>query len=152
MAKTRAIVSRALEARDKAGLKVRQPLKLLTIKENLSEELLEVIRDEVNVKGVSIGAIEGEVLLDTNLTPELKEEGFVRELVRAVQAARKEAGLNTGDAVSLHIDASREVQDVVTKFTKDISETTHSTVAFGTVEGARLKVGDHEVALSVTRA
>lgn len=113
MATTRAIVSRALEARDTAGIKVRQPLAKLTIKNaGLSSDLLEVIRDEVNVKGVEQANIESDVELDTNLTTELKEEGIVRETMRAVQDARKKAGLKPGErgAVSVMIpDADREI-------------------------------------------
>lgn len=151
MANVRAIVSKALEARDKAGIKVRQPLAKLTIKQSFPNELLDVIRDEVNVKGVAVGNIEGDVELDTNLTPELKEEGFVRDLIRAIQGARKEAGMNPGEEAKVVIDATQDAQGAIAKHTKEIGDATHTTIAFGTVEGARQKVGDHEIGLSLAK-
>ena len=57
----------------------------------------EIIREEVNVKKVEHGEI---LALDKTLTEELKREGFVRELIRAVQATRKKAGLNVDDRIS----------------------------------------------------
>ena len=152
MAATRAIVSHALQARDKAGIKVRQPLAKLTVKTQLRDELLDVIRDEVNVKGVEVGNIEGDVVLDTMLTPELKEEGFVRELIRMVQGARKEAGLSPGESAKVLVDASTEASAIITKYTKTVSDATRATVAFGTVEGTRQKVGETEIAIALTRA
>ncbi len=142
MAITRAIVSKALEARDKAGIKVRQPLSLLKIKAPLSDELLAVVREEVNVKGVVRADIEGDVELDTTLTPELKEEGFVRELVRLIQGARKEAKRNPQDLVKLIIDTNTEGQTLITKHTKEITDATHTVLAFGTLEIAHTKVGE----------
>jgi isoleucyl-tRNA synthetase len=43
------------------------------------------------------------ILLDKKLTPELRDEGFVRELIRFVQAARKKAGLNVDDRIRLSL-------------------------------------------------
>lgn len=150
MATVRAVVSQALQARDKAGIKVRQPLSKLTIKAVLRNELLEVIRDEVNVKGVVIGAITGDVELDTAITPELKEEGFVRDLIRAIQGARKEAGLNPGEDAQVTLAAAKEVQDMIARHTRELQEATHTTIAFGDAANVQ-KIGEHEVAVSLTR-
>jgi hypothetical protein len=65
---------------------------MLTIGEELPEELLQVIADEVNVKQVVV-SLGSPMELDTALTPELEQEGMVRELVRAVQGARKDAAI-----------------------------------------------------------
>lgn len=148
MAKVRTIVTLALQARDKAGIKVRQPLSKLTIKESLSDELLEVIRDEVNVKGVHVSAIENEVELDTTITPELKEEGFVRDLIRAVQGARKEAGLNPGEDARVTLAAAKEVQEMIARHTRELQEATHTTIAFGDAANVQ-KIGEHEVAIAL---
>ena len=73
MEETRRIASLGLEARSKADIKVRQPLNELRIKNNeLGKEFLELIRDELNVKKVTIDKnIESEVELDINLNPQL---------------------------------------------------------------------------------
>ena len=97
MAETRRIVSLALEARSNANIKVRQSLNELRFKiKDLGKEYLEIIKDEINIKNISNKDIDG-VELDTNLTPELEEEGRVRDAIRAVQEWRKEKGLKPGE-------------------------------------------------------
>ncbi len=112
MSETRRLVSLALEARTKAGIKVRQPLqqvKTQRSKGKLSPEFLELIKDEVNVKEVIFtDKIEGEVALDTTITPELKAEGERRELVRLIQDLRKEQGLKPTDPISLTLPEKDE--------------------------------------------
>jgi isoleucyl-tRNA synthetase len=53
------------------------------------------------------------VALDLTITPELRLEGLARELVRAVQDLRKEAGLKVSDRIELAIDADGEVAEAV---------------------------------------
>jgi isoleucyl-tRNA synthetase len=107
MHETRVLVSRALEARDKAGLKVRQPLAKLELRETkLSKAHLAIIAEEVNVKEVVRAAIADELKLDTTLTDELRAEGFVREALRAIQAARKAEGLKPGELSSAEVRIS----------------------------------------------
>jgi len=100
MEKTRSIASKALALRAKAGLRVRQPLASATIKERLEKPLLKLLVDELNVKKivVSLKAKE-DVKLDVNLTPALKEEGLLRELLRHIQGMRKDAGYKPGQLV-----------------------------------------------------
>ena len=43
------------------------------------------------------------VVLDTNLTPELLEEGFVREIISKIQTMRKEAGFEVMDQIAYHL-------------------------------------------------
>ena len=106
MREVREVVSLALEARQNASIKVRQPLKKLTV--NSSEllnknDLLELIKDELNVKEVVVQTgSEERVVLDTEITPELKEEGAVRELLREIQDLRKKAGLSPRDKATLY--------------------------------------------------
>ena len=52
----------------------------------------------------------GFVVLDTAVTPELAEEGLARDLVRAVQQARRDAGLDVSDRIALTIAGSEAVQ------------------------------------------
>ncbi len=83
-------------------IKVRQPLASLEYAgEELPEFYEKIIAEEVNVKKVTHGDT---LKLDKKLTPELKDEGFVRELIRVVQAARKKAGLNVDDRIKLWVN------------------------------------------------
>jgi isoleucyl-tRNA synthetase len=60
------------------------------------------------------------VELDTNLTPELVEEGFVRELISKIQTMRKEAGFEVMDKISIYYHADEKVADIFHKYGNDI--------------------------------
>lgn len=106
MAKTREIITAGLAERMKkteteAQIKVRQPLaKLVYAGEKLDDFYEQIIMEEVNVKSVEHGEA---LVLNKTLTPELLEEGKIRELIRFVQAARKKAGLNVDDRIRLMV-------------------------------------------------
>lgn len=114
MEETRRVVTLALEARAKAGIKVRQPLAYLEAPK-LSKELAEIVADEVNVKEIREGK---EVKLDTTITPELKEEGDLRDLIRTVQDLRKKADLRPSDRVTLTVTKDHEA--VARKFESEL--------------------------------
>ncbi|MDO8591001.1 MAG: class I tRNA ligase family protein [bacterium] len=129
MGEVRKVVSLALEARAKANIKVRQPLQKLKIRSEKSkvsdERVLELIRDEVNVREVLFDkAIKNEVELDIVITPELKEEGSVRELIRAIQDLRKETGLNPGDLAALLVDVDESGKIFVGKYETELMKAT----------------------------
>ncbi len=106
MARTREIITEGLALRMQKSdteeqVKVRQPLADLTYAgEKLPEFYEQIIMDEVNVKKVVQG---NTIKLNKVLTPELAEEGFVRELIRSVQAARKKANLTVSDHIKLSV-------------------------------------------------
>jgi isoleucyl-tRNA synthetase len=128
MNKARDIVTQALEARDKAGIKVRQPLSLLTIpaSSGLPQEFFVLIEDEVNVKRVEKrGDV---VVLDTNITEELKEEGFVRDLIRTIQQYRKDSGMKPGEQGIYTVTVGSRV--VAEKYRAQIEKTTSTTLVF----------------------
>jgi isoleucyl-tRNA synthetase len=116
----RRIVSQALEARAKAGIKVRQPLAALKISRRKvgiptgasgksQKELLELIKKEVNVKEIIFDKnIKNEVELDVKITPELKEEGMLRDLIRSIQDFRKKSGLEPYQKIEIFIEADSE--------------------------------------------
>lgn len=112
MVRTREIITEGLALRmnkseTEEQIKVRQPLaEYVYSGESLDEYYEQIIADEVNVKNVKVGY---EFRLDKHLTTELLEEGFIRELIRFVQAARKKAGLEVDDRIKLSIDT--EIDD-----------------------------------------
>jgi isoleucyl-tRNA synthetase len=110
MSEIRNAVSTGLELRAKAGIKVRQPLASLTIKDKALEgkkEFLDLLVDEVNVKTILFDQNISEVaILDINITPELRSEGQVRDLFRAIQELRKTGGFAVGEQVALTVETS----------------------------------------------
>ena len=117
MDETREVVGLALAQRAKAGIKVRQPLKSLKIKsEKLKnkKELLELIKEEVNVKEVIFSKrIKGRVELDKEITPQLRKEGMVREVIRHIQAMRKKIGLKPRNRVSVFYSGNQELNEIL---------------------------------------
>ncbi|MFH1455059.1 MAG: class I tRNA ligase family protein [bacterium] len=143
MKETRLIVSFGLEARAKAGIKVRQPLENLKIKNQkskLTNEYTMLIKGEVNVKEVIFDSnITGNVELDIVLTVELKEEGIMRDIVRAIQEMRKNKKLNPGDLVDLIIDTDKEGRKLFEKFSDEISKVTGlKEISFEKMDGGEL--------------
>ena len=80
---------------------------------------------------------EGEigVVLDTTLTPELIEEGYVREVLSKVQNMRKDKGFEVLDKIKLYVSGNEKIEDIVRKFEDTIkSETLTLTVVYGDKE------------------
>ena len=170
MTQTRDIIETGLAKRmfkdeTEVQIKVRQPLSKLTYTgEKLDEFYESIIAEEVNVKGVEYkptntvlevqGATHGitsdTIQLDKTITPELRREGLAREVVRHVQAARKNAGLNVDDRIELSLitedeelqKAINEHADTIVAETLAASVTTsaYEHVAEATIEGATLAV------------
>jgi isoleucyl-tRNA synthetase len=141
----RKIVTLGLEARQKAGIKVRQPLNQLKIRNyKLGIEYTELIKDELNVKElVEDENLEGEVLLDTEITEELKAECDCRELSRAVQDMRKKLGLTPSDVISLVLKTDDAGKKLVQKFETDMKKTVlASEIEFKDNDGEEVKIDD----------
>ncbi len=108
--------------------------------------------EEATAVGILPGG--GFVVLDTAVTPELASEGLARDLVRAVQQARKDAGLDVSDRIALVIGGSESVRSAVSTHEALIaSETLATSCTWGGSEGGGgVVVGDGESAfVSVTR-
>ncbi|MCK5476064.1 MAG: class I tRNA ligase family protein [Candidatus Pacebacteria bacterium] len=189
----RDIVSLGLAIRAKNGLKVRQPLDQLKVEnwkqinnnsdvekalKKVSEikiegELLELIKDELNVKNVEFvdeivekdnWVIEEDnkikIALNVEITEELKLEGQAREIIRHIQVMRKEAKYDRNDVITIKysfIDEDKDIKKVFDKWKDYISkECLAKNVEFTDelVEGdldlvKELKVGDLKLGLGV---
>jgi len=156
MERVRKIVELGLAERDKAGIKVRQPIASLKIKNQkskikISEDYVQLIRDEMNVKDV-IFAEGGElaVELDTRMTPELVAEGVKRELVRAINNLRKETGMTIQDrAVIYYQTENKEIKEVFEKFSEEIKKDTLADEVRLGGEGKAVKINGEEISLKV---
>ncbi|HSX28061.1 MAG TPA: isoleucine--tRNA ligase [Candidatus Saccharimonadales bacterium] len=123
MSQTREYIAAGLAQRAEAKIKVRQPLARVTVPQ-LPEMYKEVIAEELNVKAVEWGS---EVALDTHLTDDLRAEGLMRDLVRHIQNARKQAGLQVDDRIALHVTTEDPlIQKALSTFKAEIM---HETLA-----------------------
>ena len=125
MREARDIVTAALELRQKEGIKVRQPLRELQIPRSLASDIRVIIAEEVNVKEVRMG---DKIALDTVITPELRDEGMVRDAVRLVQEARKAAQLKTGERGSVSITVPEDARATVEKNLAVIGKQTNTEI------------------------
>ncbi|OGL66967.1 hypothetical protein A2856_00520 [Candidatus Uhrbacteria bacterium RIFCSPHIGHO2_01_FULL_63_20] len=111
MARVRSIVTKALERRAEAGKNVRQALASMTVSlpsGELAPELVEILKDEVNVKAVIVNKGDAAVEIDATLTPELVREGTSREVIRKLNAMRKEGGLTIQDRITVFVESANE--------------------------------------------
>jgi isoleucyl-tRNA synthetase len=125
MALIRKICELGHSERKKAEIKVRQPLRELRITNcglRINKKLIKLIKEELNVKEVVLKLGKGElkVKLDTKITPELKEEGETRELVRKIQELRKKVGCRLDGKIIIegpNLPANPRLQEYLKKET-----------------------------------
>ncbi len=123
METVREYVNQALSLRAAAKMKIRQPLASVTIPTKGDFVNFEdILTEELNVKKVIIG---GELALDFELTPELKTEGVMREIVRHIQSARKAADLNVDDHITLLVESDGDaINQALKQFRHEIATET----------------------------
>lgn len=140
----REIIEAGHAIRKEKSIKVRQPLSAIEVL-NLKPrfDLSDIILDELNIKKIDFvtNFSEGEnwfkkekqlgdpsvplVSLNLEITPELKAEGAMREIVRLIQDARKEAGYAFSDQVKCYCQTdSEELKSVISQFSDDIRKQT----------------------------
>lgn len=147
METVRAVITKGLELRQKAGLKIRQPLQSFSFEAIELDEYYYIIKDELNVKEIH----SGELMLDTNITPELKKEGQYRELVRAIQDMRKKQGLMPSDVISLSIQTDKEGEDIINTFKDELLKTVGAKeVKIGETEGVEVKIDELAFSISLS--
>jgi len=101
--------------RKKENIPLRQPLATFFVPMALSEMYREIIKEELNVKSVQRGK-DDNLAFDTEITPELKQEGNYRELIRSIQDIRKTMGLVPSDVVVLSVKTDEMGQELINKF------------------------------------
>ncbi len=118
MEAVREYVNQGLSIRSKEHQKVRQPLVSATVT-SLGKfvDFEDILCEELNVKTIKVGS---EFELDLVVTPELKSEGFAREIIRCIQSARKDAGLNIDDRIVLVLETKDNDLKSAIKAYKDI--------------------------------
>ena len=135
----RTAVNDGLSKRASEGIKVRQPLASVKLINTISQDtpaevaqfLIDIAKDELNVKSVEIvtdsesESAQPSVVYDLTITPELKREGLMREIVRHVQSARKQAGLQIDDRIVLSISSDdSEISQAIDTFADVIKSET----------------------------
>lgn len=143
MSLVREFVTLALEARTKANIKVRQPLRALTLNIALESAYASIIADEVNVKLIECDSeMADRAVLDTHLTDDLVAEGTARELMRAVQDLRKKQGLQPADRIVLAVDTDAVGKAIFETFKDVITKTVGATsIVFEHLDGERVQTG-----------
>jgi len=131
MKELRVLAEKGRALRFEAGIRNRQPLESLTINKEISEELKEILKDELNVNEIIVGK---KIILDTKITPKLKEMGFCRDLVRLIQDLRKNAGLTPDQNVNLYYQASENIKKTIAKFQEKIEKDTKTKIHSGKKE------------------
>ena len=99
--------------------------------------------ESVNLIGILPGG--GFVLLDSAVTPELEAEGIARDVIRAVQQARKDADLDVSDRIKLAVTSTQMVLDAITsheELVKSETLTLELSLSVGDVAGEGVTVGD----------
>ena len=168
MEKARKVVEIGLALRAEAGVRVRQPLsKLRVMGCKLQDELAQIIAEELNVKSVEIDGdkeIGGDsviskedgdlkVALHIKITDELKREGLLREVVRAVNQMRKEQKLTIQDRVAVGYQTDDEMlKQVFVEFAEEIKRgVLADNLSDGEGVGDEVDLGGQKVKLWIKR-
>lgn len=123
MATVRDYVNQALSIRAAERVKIRQPLASITVPSaGKAVDFGDILKEELNVKKVVVG---DSLNLDLDITPELKREGLIREVIRHVQSARKDAGLKVDDRINVSlVTKGPELKLAIDEFAEIIKQET----------------------------
>ncbi|MCX6731625.1 MAG: class I tRNA ligase family protein, partial [Candidatus Parcubacteria bacterium] len=141
MSEARKIVSIALEERAKSKIGTRQPLAAFSTTSKIGKDFINIIKDEINVKEIKTGQKENK--LDTELTPELRQEGNLRELTRGIQDLRKKSGLTPKDKIELLVETGEEGKKFIEKFGEEIKKAVNAaSLKLAANSGQEIKVDE----------
>ncbi|MGI9577737.1 MAG: class I tRNA ligase family protein, partial [Microthrixaceae bacterium] len=120
-----------------------------------AEEFEMALQPREGTAAAALPGNEAVVELDVEVTPELAAEGMARDLVRLVQQARKDEGLDVTDRISCHVDSTTEVIEAVEAhrgWVADAVLATELTLAEGVDDNEPMSVEGHPVRITVLRA
>jgi isoleucyl-tRNA synthetase len=127
--------------------------KLLIANELLSEDEFSIILEpNKNIKAAkALSDNSGLIILDLNISPELYDEGIARDLVRFIQQARKDTGLDVTDRIILEIEAMQDITRIIESYKEFINEQTLS--EFASVKESyyitEIELQEHKVKLKI---
>jgi isoleucyl-tRNA synthetase len=138
MQNLRVYVNEGLSVRANNQIKVRQPLKSVSIPENGKIFSFDnILQEELNVKSVKTGKFK----LDLDITPELRREGMMREVIRQVQNARKTTGLNVDDRIELVLSTKdTELEKAINEYKAEIAKETLATTVIVNADKSNSKL------------
>jgi isoleucyl-tRNA synthetase len=170
MAGVREVITEGLAVRAKKSIRVRQPLSKLGVygdRYDLIKDFEDIVLEELNVKelvkedmmvepeSVNLEVRPPAVRLYSRVTPELRREGLMREVVRHVQNSRKQAGLQVDDRIKLSLKAeSKELAQALNEHADTIKQETLST-SLEPVNGGfetTVKVEGDDLTISLVKA
>lgn len=165
MKDARGIINDILSLRAKNGIKIRQPLSRAEVKSaiDFSDDVKHIIQDEVNIKKIEYVVDESIrndaqntfIGVELNITPKLAREGLSREVIRHVQAARKQAGLNVDDHIALGLKTTdAELKKAISEHEATIQAETLTDTSGSTDSSdfeTTVVVGEAELIVSITK-
>ena len=109
---------------------------------NFDGETVELTKDDLLIEIAQTEGFESgndgdiTVVLDTNLTPELVEEGFMREIISKIQTMRKEAGFEVMDKITVYSDGNDKIAELISKNEDTVKNDVLATeIITGKIEG-----------------
>ncbi|MCR5735853.1 MAG: isoleucine--tRNA ligase [Lachnospiraceae bacterium] len=131
-----------------------------SLKFNISGEDVELTEEDLLIEMIQKEGYVTEsdnratVVLDTNLTEELIEEGFVREIISKIQTMRKEAGFEVMDKITVYEKGNEKIEEILSKFKADIMKDVLATeIVTGSTQGYEKEwnINDEKVTLGVKK-
>lgn len=136
----RSFLKAIYSAREKAKIKVRQPLQIAKISKKIDNEYLEILKNQSNIIEITIdenlkensiwklGQNDSEkAIINTKISYSLLEEGAVRDIIRYIQSLRKKFKLQPGENVEIEVFANDKIKKILNKYQKEIFEKTFCT-------------------------
>ncbi|MCK4327386.1 MAG: isoleucine--tRNA ligase [Candidatus Diapherotrites archaeon] len=147
MAKARDAIEKAATLRQEAGVKLRWPLKKLTVP-GVSKELFPILKSQCNVKEVVAGK---ELKLDTEMDDSLLAEALASDVARQAQSMRKKMGLKVEDKIALFASGHDLLEKALPIVQKKVNAS-EASVSGGGDEKASIKFKEATVSIGVSKA